>query len=98
MILFSETLDIFDKISYKNGDENYPNRINRKTVNDPKMSSDLDRTPNLATFSQTSNQFLLKLVTLKYINPNDNFSLVVHGYAQLMTYLMQLSMALQSIF
>jgi hypothetical protein len=35
----------------------------------------MDRTPNLATSSQISNQFLLKLVTLKYINPNDNISL-----------------------
>jgi hypothetical protein len=31
MILFSKSLDIFDKINYKSGDENYLSRINRKT-------------------------------------------------------------------
>jgi hypothetical protein len=30
MMLFSESLDIFDKINYKSGDEKYLYRINRK--------------------------------------------------------------------
>jgi hypothetical protein len=46
-----------------------------KTVKVPKMSFDRDRNQNFAIISQILSQFLLKVVTLKYINPNDNISL-----------------------
>jgi hypothetical protein len=52
MILFSESLDIFDKINFNSGDEKYLNRVNQKTVMGPKMSSDRDSTQNFASSSQ----------------------------------------------
>jgi hypothetical protein len=50
-----------------------------KTVIVPKMSSDRDWTQNLVIISQIQNQFLPKLVTLKYINPN-NISLCYESF------------------